>query len=219
MLIPIRTLELHRLIPAVATGNQFNSALGTPRNILQKIMISSIGGVITLLISQSQITSQFYAIWLILGVILILYILWSPIYEASRKNGKLRRYTTAALFEGKILDVYTREFIENRHEQANKRGELELVENTRVWMIIELEDEDGYLGKIQFPLEKKHQIIKNGLVLRCLVFSNRNDFSSIEAISDVWLPEIRQWVGEYPYLLRPAFEELCRIRLQQRGDY
>ncbi len=217
MLIPLRPGEIDKLIPAVATGDQFTSALGNPRKILQRILISSIGGVITLLISQSQVASQFYSLWLVTGVIFILYLLWGPIVEASQRNGKLRRIGTAAIFEGEISDVYKEEKIENRHEQASKTGELELIENRRTWMIIELEDEDGYLGQISFPMEKKHQIIRPGYLVRCLVFSDDNNFNQIKAISDAWLPSQRLWVGKYPYLLRPAFEELCTIRINQRN--
>lgn len=213
MLIQLSRSELQKLIPAVATGNQFAKALGTPRKILQKIMISSIGGVITLLISQSQVTSQFYSVWLLLGVVLILYILWSPIYEASKKNAKLRKYNSSAIFEGKVMDIFTRELIENRHEQANKRGELELVENRRTWMILDLEDEDGYLSQMSFPFEPKHQVIRRGTLIRCLVLSNRSDFSSIDDLSDAWLPQLNLWIGAYPYLLRPAFQDLCNIRM------
>ena len=215
MLISLRPGELQKLIPAVATGNQFNSAVGNPRMILQKLMISSIGGIITLLISQSLVTSKFYSLWLILGVVIILYFLWSPIYQASRKNAVLRKYNSSAVFEGEISNVYTKELVENSHEQANKRGQLELVENRRLWMIIELQDEDGYLGELKFPMNNKHQLIRQGLIIRCLVFSNTSDFRQISQLSDAWLPEIRQWVGEYPYLLRPAFEDLCRIRLNR----
>ena len=217
MLVRLRSGELQRVIPAVATGNQFSAALGNPRKILQKIMISSIGGVITLLISQSQVTSQFYSLWLVLGVVLILYFLWSPIYEASRKNSELRRFNSSAIFEGQIADIYTKELVEDRHEQANKRGQLELVENRRTWMILEIEDEDGYLGDIRFPMDSKHQAIRENMILRCLVFSNRKDFNSIEGISDAWLPEINQWIGEYPFLLRPAFEDLCNMRLRRNN--
>ena len=41
MLIPLRQNELDKLIPSVATSNQFTSALGNPRKILQRIIISS----------------------------------------------------------------------------------------------------------------------------------------------------------------------------------
>ena len=215
MLIPLRKNELDKLIPSVATSNQFTSALGNPRKILQRIIISSIGGVITLLISQSQVTSQFYSMWLILGVVFLLYLLWGPILEASRKNAKLKKYSFAAIFEAEIIDIYSQERVENSQEQANKMGELELVENRRRWLVIEIGDEDGYLSKIEFPLENKHQSISQGSLIRGLIFSNNKDFSNILNISDAWLPRKRLWVGEYPFLLKPAFEELCYLRINR----
>ncbi|AII48924.1 hypothetical protein KR52_07190 [Synechococcus sp. KORDI-52] len=216
MLIPLRPGELQRLIPAVATGNQFRVSLGNPREVLQRLMIAAIGGVITLLISQSQMSSRWGPFWLVAGVVFLLYVLWGPILQAGQRNATLRRYPAAALFEGEVADVITRERVENRHEQADSRGRLELVENRRTWMLLELEDEEGYLGRVAFPMEKKHQSIRRGSLIRCLVLSERKDFSKIGALSDAWLPGLRMWVGEYPFLLRPAFEELCQRRLTSR---
>ena len=216
MLIPLRPGELQRLIPAVATGNQFRVSLGKPQEVLQRLMIAAIGGVITLLISQSQMSSRWGPFWLVAGVVFLLYVLWGPILQAGQRNATLRRYPAAALFEGEVADVITRERVEKRHEQADSRGQLELVENRRTWMLLELEDEEGYLGRVAFPMDKKHQSIRRGSVIRCLVLSERKDFSKIGALSDAWLPGLRMWVGEYPFLLRPAFEELCQLRLSRR---
>ena len=216
MLIPLRPGELQRLIPAVATGNQFRVSLGKPQEVLQRLMIAAIGGVITLLISQSQMSSRWGPFWLVAGVVFLLYVLWGPILQAGQRNATLRRYPAAALFEGEVADVITRERVEKRHEQADSRGQLELVENRRTWMLLELEDEEGYLGRVAFPMDKKHQSIRRGSVIRCLVLSERKDFSKIGALSDAWLPGMRMWVGEYPFLLRPAFEELCQLRLSSR---
>ena len=216
MLIPLRPGELQRLIPAVATGNQFRVSLGKPQEVLQRLMIAAIGGVITLLISQSQMSSRWGPFWLVAGVVFLLYVLWGPILQAGQRNATLRRYPAAALFEGEVADVITRERVENRHEQADSRGRLELVENRRTWMLLELEDEEGYLGRVAFPMDKKHQSIRRGSLIRCLVLSERKDFSKIGALSDAWLPGLRMWVGEYPFLLRPAFEELCQLRLRGR---
>ena len=216
MLIPLRPGELQRLIPAVATGSQFRAALGSPREILQRVMVAAIGGVITLLISQSQMASRWGPFWLVTGVVFLLYVLWGPIVQAGQRNATLRRYPSAALFEGEVAEVTTRERIENRHEQADSRGKLELVENRRTWMLLELEDEDGYLGRLAFPMDKKHQVIREGTVVRCLVLSDRKDFSRVSALSDAWIPGLRLWVGDYPFLLRPAFEELCQLRLARR---
>ena len=216
MLIPLRPGELQRLIPAVATAGQFRFALGSAQEILQRVMVATIGGVITLLISQSQMSSRWGPFWLVTGVVFLLYILWGPIVQAGQRNATLRRYPSAALFEGEVATVTTRERVENRHEQADSQGKLELVENRRTWMLLELEDEDGYLGRLAFPMDKKHQVIRKGTVVRCLVLSDRKDFSRVSALSDAWIPGLRLWVGDYPFLLRPAFEELCQLRLARR---
>ena len=213
MLLPIRQNEINKLIPSVATGKQFNSALGNPQKIFQRIMISAIGGVITLLISQSQVTSQFYSLWLVLGVVFLLYILWGPILEASRINSKFKSYAFSALFDGYISDVYIEDRVENQHEQANADGRLEVVEKKRTWVVVDIEDEDGYLGNIHFPLQNKFNILRKGIRINCVVFSNKRDFSSIQAISDAWCPEIKLWIGYYPFLLRPAFEEFVNIKI------
>ena len=80
MLIPLRPGELQRLIPAVATGNQFRFALGNPQEVLQRLMIAAIGGVITFLIyNQAQLGSRWGPFWLLLSVVFFLYVLWGPI--------------------------------------------------------------------------------------------------------------------------------------------
>ena len=217
MLIPLRPGELQRLIPAVATGNQFRVSLGSPQRVLQRLMIAAIGGVITFLIyNQAQLGSRWGPVWLVISVVFFLYVLWGPIVEAGQRNATLRRYPAAALFEGEVVDVSTRERVEKRHEQADRSGRLELVENRRTWMLLELEDEDGYLGRLAFPMDKKHQSIRAGTMIRCIVLSERKNFSTVGALSDAWLPGLRMWVGEYPFLLRPAFEELCQLRLGRR---
>lgn len=214
MLVPLRPGELQRLIPAVATGPQFNACNSSPRQLLQRVLISVIGGVISLLISQTLVFSgRGGPIFLVIGFVFLLYVLWGPIVEAGRRNATLRRYPAAAIFEGVVADLFTREVVEQRQEQASRDGRLELVENRRTWLCLELEDEDGYLGQVRFPMEKKHQQIRRGMPARTLVLSERQDFSRIGALTDAWLPAAKLWVGDYPYLLRPAFEELCLRRL------
>jgi hypothetical protein len=215
MLLPVTSSELNRLIPAVATGPQFNACSGDPRKLLQRLLVSVIGGVLLLLVSQTlAFNSRYSSVWLIAGVITVLYILWGPIVEAGQRNATLRRYPSAAIFEGWVSDLFTREVVEERREQADRSGRLELVENRRTWLCLELEDEDGVLGQVRFQFEKPHQRIRRGMAVRCLVLSDRRDFGRIGALSDAWLPQLKLWVGEYPYLLRPAFEELCLRRLR-----
>ena len=213
MLIPIKLNQISRLIPAVGTGGQFKYALGDPRKILQRLIISSIGGFINFLISISQTGNQTYNLWLLLCVVFFLYIIWGPILESSRKNLKFRKYKFFSIFDGYVSDIYKTERIESSREQSNRQGRLEIVQNKRTWLVLELEDDDGYLEKISFPMENKHSQIKIGSNIRCLVTSNDSSFSRDIYLSDAWLPDINLWVGDYPYLLRPAFEEICYIYL------
>ena len=213
MLLPLKPGELQRLIPAVASGPQFSYCSGSPQPLLQRLLISSIGGVIPLLLSQGGFGSRWGSVWLVVGLVMLLYILWGPIIQAGSRNAQLRRFPAAALFEGEIADLFTRERLEGRQETTDRLGRLETVENRRTWLCLELEDEEGYLGQLRFPLDKKHKAIRRGMVVRCLVLAERPDFSRIARISDAWVPQARLWVGEYPYLLRPAFEELCLKRL------
>ena len=50
MLIPIKQTQITKLIPSVGTGGQFKFALGNPRKVLQRLIISSSGGVLNLLL-------------------------------------------------------------------------------------------------------------------------------------------------------------------------
>ena len=214
MLIPININQISKLIPSVGTGGQFKYALGDPRKILQRIIVSSIGGIITFLISISQTGNQTYNLWLLLCVIFFLYIIWGPILESSRKNLQYKKCKFFSLFDGYVIDIYKTQKIESSREQSNRQGRLEIVENKKTWLVLELEDEEGYLDKISFPYEDKHYQIRVGSNIRCLVSSNNRNFDRDIYITDAWLPEINLWVGDYPYLLRPAFEEICYIYLK-----
>jgi len=214
MLIPIKLNQISKLIPAVGTGGQFKYALGDPKKILQRLIISSIGGIVTFLISISQTGNQTYNLWLLLCVVFFLYIIWGPILESSKKNLQYRKYKFFSIFDGYVSDIYRTEKIESSREQSDRQGRLEIIQNKRTWLVLELEDEDGYLTNISFPMENKHSLIRIGSNIRCLVTSNNRNFDRDIYLSDAWLPDLNLWVGEYPYLLRPAFEEICYIYLK-----
>ena len=211
MLIPIKINQITKLIPSVGTGGQFKYALGDPRKVLQRLIISSIGGVLNLLLFISQSSTQTENLWLLLCVIFFLYIIWGPILESIRKNIRYKESKFFALFDGYISDIYKIEKIESSREQSNRQGRLELIEKKRTWLVIELEDDDGYLDKLSFPMEQKHSQIRVGSNIRCLVSSNYRNFDRDINLTDAWIPNVNIWVGEYPYLLRPAFEEICYI--------
>ena len=131
MLIPIKINQVSRLIPSVGTGGQFRYALGDPRKVLQRLIISSIGGVLNLLLFISQSSTQTENLWLLLCVIFFLYIIWGPILESSRKNIKYKESKFFSLFDGYVSDIYKTEKIESSREQSNRQGRLELIEKKK----------------------------------------------------------------------------------------
>ncbi|TGG91840.1 MAG: hypothetical protein ERJ67_07495 [Aphanocapsa feldmannii 277cV] len=216
MLVPLKEGELNQLIPIVATGPQFNFCWGTPQQVLQRALISAIGAVISLLLGQSLgVGSSWGPLWLVVGIVFGLYWLWEPLATAARRNGRLRSLTMAAIVEAEVVDLFTQERISERREDVSASGRLELVESKRTWLSLELEDEGGYIGRLSFPLARAHQTIRRGEVVCCLAFSPRRDFSRITDLSDAWLPGMDIWVGDYPYLRRELFEELCGRRLRR----
>ena len=90
MIIRINSNQISKLIPAVGTGSQFKFTLGNPRKILQRVIISSIGGFISLIISSTG--DQTNNFWLLLCVAFFLYIIWGPILESCRKNLQIIKY-------------------------------------------------------------------------------------------------------------------------------
>ena len=67
--------KVAQMIMVRVRGDFYNTESYTRKNLESMIQDRGIGGVITLLISQSQVASRFYSIWLILGVVFLLYII------------------------------------------------------------------------------------------------------------------------------------------------
>ena len=74
MLLPLKDGELQRLIPAIATGPQFNASSGSPQQVLQRVLIAVIGGVLALLVSQSQFSTQWGGVFMVVGFV---FFFWS----------------------------------------------------------------------------------------------------------------------------------------------
>ncbi|KKZ11987.1 MAG: hypothetical protein TE42_06235 [Candidatus Synechococcus spongiarum SP3] len=211
MLIPLSGAERDQLLPKVATGPQFSACWGGPQVLLQRVMISVVGGLVSLLFGQAfGFSGPWGSFLLVIGIVFGLTWLWAPVAVAAQQNGRLRRFPHTALVMARVGDLFMEERVAQRREDVNAKGRLELVESKRRWLNLELDDEDGFLGRLAFPLEQKHQGIRRGDVICCLAMANRRDFSPVAAFSDAWLPQQNLWVGRYPYLRRDLLINLCR---------
>lgn len=207
MLIPITRAKFEQIIPVIGTGAQYVYYWGNLTDILRRALISFV--VVIVLFIIGKITGAGEAgIILLLQVIFGLYWLWSPVYWASIRNGKYRKFPYSGFWRGEILDVFITEDLIGEEETVNKQGELVIIENRERRINIEIGDEIGPFTIVQSPLKRIHKVIQPGEDAELLVLSNKPDLSKIEAITDVYLPKYNLWIGPYPYVQRDIFAQV-----------
>jgi hypothetical protein len=209
MLIPITRAKFEQIIPIIATGAQYIYYWGTITDILRRALISVVIIIILFIIGQISGAGE-AGIILLLQVIFGLYWLWSPIYWASIRNNKYRKFPYSGFWRGKILDVFITEDLIGEEETVNKQGELVIIENRERRINIEIGDEIGSFTIVQAPLKRIHKVIQSGEDAELLVLSNQPDLSKIVAITDVYLPRYNLWIGLYPYLQRDVFAQVSQ---------
>ncbi|AUC62146.1 hypothetical protein AA637_13760 [Cyanobacterium sp. HL-69] len=204
MLIPLRKEALDDMIPAIATGTQYAYYWANLSTLLKNLFISLIGVLIFLLLG-AVFGEGFEGISLILIVTVGLYWLWGPVYWASVRNGKYRRYQYVGFWRGRVLDVYVSEEVVNESSALDKLGKVIIVENLQKKINVEIGDKSGFRTTISSPLQRIHKVINRGQAVEGLLLSNDPDFMRISKVTDIYIPRHKLWVGEYPYLRRDIF--------------
>ncbi|MDB9496287.1 hypothetical protein PN441_05225 [Spirulina major CS-329] len=207
MLVPITREKFEQLVPAIATGAQYAAAWGSIQDIVRRVLISVIG-MVALLLLNVLFQGGAGGLKFFLGIIAGLYWLWAPVYWASLRNSKYRRWKYSGFWRGRILDVFISEDLIREEETFNQRGELVIVENRERRINLDIGDRSGFRTLVQAPLRRSHKLLKPGQKVECLVFSNQADLSEIKEVSDLHIPSQNLWVGEYPCLRRDFFLSL-----------
>jgi len=212
MLIPLSRKTFENLIPLAATSTQYKYCWGKPADALRRVLIS-LTGFFAALFLRLIIGESFDIVLFIVGAVMILYWLWAPVYFATQRNREYRRYEFSGFWSGEVIDKFVVEELVGTRETVNKRGELVVLENLEKQLVLEVGDETDFVAKIQVPLKKEHRNIRVGDWAEMLVVSNRPDLSRIMKISDIYIPDAKLWVSDYPYLQRDAFADVSkRIR-------
>ncbi|AFZ48517.1 hypothetical protein Cyast_2574 [Cyanobacterium stanieri PCC 7202] len=214
MLIPLRKEALNDMIPAIATGTQYKYYWANLSTLLKNLFISLIGVLIFWLLGV-LFGKGAEGISLILTVSAGLYWLWSPVYWASVRNGKYRKYNYVGFWRGRVLDVYITEELVNESSALDKLGKVIIVENLQKKINVEIGDKSGFRATITSPLQRIHKVINRGQAVEGLLLSNDPDFLRISKVTDIYIPRHKLWVGEYPYIRRDIFldvrKELAKI--------
>jgi len=210
MLISITRNTFEELIPTIATGNQYQYYWGQLPDILRRLLISVIGVVISFLIRISPLGQSLGILIFAVGITVGTYWLWGPIFWASRRNIMYRKYPYSGFWQGRVLDVFVTDDVISTEETVNDRGELVIVENRERRLNLEVGDESGFSSQLQVPIRREHRSIDVDMVAQMLVVSNKPDLSRIAKTSDIYIPSLKLWVSDYPYLRRDLFVEVSR---------
>lgn len=214
MLVPLTRQKFNQLIPLIATGPQYKYYWGKFPDFLQRLLISVVIAAVYVLVRLFAMPG-FGPILFVLGVIGAFYWLWGPVFWASMRNAKCRRYKYSGFFRGRVLDWWITDELIGKQETVDNKGDLVIVENREKRINLEVGDETGFTAQLRAPLRVEHKVIARGQKVEMLVMSNRPDLSKIEEITDIYIPSRDLWVSDYPYLRRDYFPEVSR-RLRDR---
>jgi hypothetical protein len=213
MLVPLTRQKFEQLIPTIATGPQYKYCWGKFTDFLRRLLISVVAAIVLLIVKS--LLGDLGSFVFVFGFFAALYWLWGPVFIASMRNLKCRRYKYSGFFQGRVLDYWITEELVGKQETVNNKGDLVIVENREKRINLEIGDDSGFTAEIQAPLRVAYKAIAMGQIAEMIVMSNRPDLSQIEEISDVYIPSREMWVSDYPYLQRNFFIE---VGLRLRDD-
>ncbi|MEA5619483.1 phosphate ABC transporter permease [Cronbergia sp. UHCC 0137] len=214
MLVPLTREKFEQLIPLIASSSQYKYCCGKFSNLLQRVLISVVGLVVIVLI-EVVFRLKFGLIIFVLGVFTGFFWLWYPVFLASIRNAKIRRYKYSGFFRGRILDWWITDSLIGKQETVNPQGELVIIENREKRINLEIGDNTGFSIEFQAPLRPAYKAITTGQVAEMLVMSNRPDLSEIEEFSDIYIPSRNLWVSDYPLVRQDFFNEIS-LRLRKK---
>lgn len=207
MLVPLNRPTFEQVIPLIATGPQYLYYWGKSADFLRRLLISVVALTATWLIGKLMGEGA-QTVKLIADIIAGLYWLWAPVYWASIRNARYRRYPYCGFWRGRVLEVSITEEVIRKEETVNEWGELVIVENCERKVNVTVGDRSGFRATVQAPIKRIYKAIAPGQVAELIVFSRQDDLSRIDRISDLHLPAQGFWLGEYPILRRDIFQSI-----------
>jgi hypothetical protein len=222
MITPLKRSKFDELIPAVPTSDQYQYYWGTSQDVFRRVLISVACLVVfSLLYSRTQENSpnSFPGLLMFVSASLGgLYWMLGPVISAVRRNVKLRRFSHAAFWQAKVLDVYLSEEVLSKQESIDDRGRLDVIHNTESFLNLELGDfqgnaygRAGFVTTLRVPMQRQYKRIQPRQAICMILLSNDPNFNRISKItSDAYIPQLNLWISDYPYLRRDVFTDLTR---------
>ena len=98
--------------------------------------------------------------------------------------------------------------LDDFQDYKSDEDELEEISGFPYLIRMRLSDDEGRELQIHARLSEEYLGIEQGMPVAGILLSTAQSFSSLSAMSDIYVPEAACFVGDYPYLNRPGMEEL-----------
>lgn len=212
---PLSPPSLERLVPQSVSKEQWLHFWGTSEltrgnRIFEVIIVSFFGLWSTWFLS--------FAIGNTVGTFLaFIFIFWwliAPYLAAARRNADFREGITRAANPFKsarreFTALFTGEVAACERVAADVNGR-------RYMLRLSIRDESGRLLQVRAPLQDRHVEVASGQRCFALVVSSDRSFERIDRVSDVFIPSIPAWAGEYPYVRWDRFPRIRPARTRAR---
>jgi len=73
---------------------------------------------------------------------------------------------------------------------------------------LRIEDKNGRMLQIHARMSEEYLDIKEGMPVASILLSTNPNFNQLAALTDIWIPDVDAWVGDYPYLNKEVFRRL-----------
>jgi hypothetical protein len=235
--LPVDDVE-ELLVVGSPSGLQYATYWGkTKREIYNRFLESSIVALIGVLFSYflSFVLGGFVAT--LVGSLFAFWAVLSPDFKARQRNweflggraivdpwmvdeGIVADRDNAGLYGslllGRIDDVCvvennaaTEEYdLDDFQAYNSDEDELEEISGSPYLIRMRVSDDEGRELQIHSRLSEDYLGIEQGMPAAGILLSTSQTFSSLAAMSDIYVPDATCFVGDYPYLNRPAMEEV-----------
>ncbi len=211
MLLPLNREQLDQLIPPIPTSDQYSYYWGTGQDFFRRLLISAAIASIAWILHFRVIGTTWELVIFLVGALGALYWLLVPVAIAARRNAQLRKYPYSALWYATIDDCYLSEEVSTKQEEVDDRGRLEVSYATESFINLELGDDDDRTLTFRAPLQRGYKRIESEQAICLVIFAADPQFQRLSRFtSDAYIPKLRLWVSDYPYLRRDSFKDLLR---------
>ncbi|MCA1903804.1 MAG: hypothetical protein LDL47_03075 [Cyanobacteria bacterium KgW148] len=211
MLLPLKRPQLDQILPPIPTRDQYNYYWGDGLDLFRRILISVAVATIAWVLHFRFIGTFWELVVFLVGALGAFYWLLAPVPMAMVRNAQLRKYPYAALWYATIDDCYLSEEVSTKQENVDDRGRLDVSYSTESFINLELGDDNNLVLNYRAPLQRGYKRIEPDQTICLVIFAADPKFQRISRFtSDAYIPKLRLWVSDYPYLRRDSFKDLLR---------